>query len=152
MIAPFTVYAANVVLVLALAICVVTDLRSRHIYDVVTLSALGVGIGLHFLGGWLELQSSLLGTTVAAAPFLAAFFFGWMADGDVKLMAAAGALKGWPFALGLLLAVSIAGGLQGILWIAAARLRKKPAPKHLPYGVAIATGALVSLLVEYNVV
>ncbi len=144
--------AANAVLVAALVVCAVTDLRSRNIYDVVTLAAAVLGIAIHAALGWPALRSSLIGMAVAAAPFFVAFLFGWMADGDVKLMAAAGALKGWPFALGMLVFVSIAGGLQGVAWIAVARARGKDVPKHLPYGLAIALGTFAALLFEYNVV
>lgn len=143
--------AAQAVALIAAAVCAITDLRTRHIYDVVTLPALALGLALHLPLGWDGVKASLLGALVAGGPFAVAFVFGWMADGDLKLMAALGALLGWPLAVGLLLCVSVAGGVQGVAWLVAARARGKPPPTHLPYGLAIAVGAVVAILLSSEV-
>jgi Flp pilus assembly protein protease CpaA len=75
---------------------------------------------------------------------------GWMGAGDVKLMALAGAVAGaagsWPFAIMILLYVAVAGGIQGVLWIAGAKLRGLEKPKYVPYGLSIACGTVAAFI------
>jgi Flp pilus assembly protein protease CpaA len=52
----------------------------------------------------------------------------------------AGAASGWLFSLTVLVDVAIAGGVQALLSIAAARLRGRSPPATVPYAVAIAGG------------
>lgn len=154
----------------ALAICVVTDLRRRRIYDAVTLpaaaGALFLRANLEGLGG-LEagLVSGLVGLSAALVLFGAFARFqkglGW---GDVKLAAVAGAVFGFPLVFGALMFITLAGAVQAIislLWQGALsdtlqawarRIRKHrsegqrhgemEAPRrHIPYSVAIALGS-----------
>jgi Flp pilus assembly protein protease CpaA len=55
-------------------------------------------------------------------------------------------MGGWRFSLANLLAVAVAGGVQALIWLAAARLRGAKAPKTVPYAVAIAAGTLWTLV------
>ena len=143
--APWQVLASLAALFLALAIGVVTDLRSRLIYNAVTLPALAlVLIGFTWAGGSEALIDCLIGLAVCAVPLLLASLRGWIGMGDVKLMALAGAAAGWPGSLAVLVYVSIAGGLQSVLWLVAARLRGQERPKYVPYGVAIAAGTVAA--------
>ncbi|HYI42118.1 MAG TPA: prepilin peptidase [Sphingomicrobium sp.] len=74
-----------------------------------------------------------------------AFFAGLMGGGDVKL-AAALALWFSPFStLRFLLFMSIAGGVLTLGLLIAHRLRRKEGRPEIPYGVAIAIGALIIL-------
>src|SRR5689334_13958026 len=124
------------VLALALAVSLVTDLRSRRILDAVTLPALAVCLLLRMaLGMGL---SGLAGAAVALGPFLLVCAVGGMGIGDVKLMAVAGAALGFPGALEAVLLVALAGGVQAALAIAWALVRGRPARGlKVPYGVAI---------------
>ena len=84
------------------------------------------------------------------------FTFGWIGGGDAKLFAACGLWLGWSALAPFLLWTAMAGGLLSIvLMIArrrvaagpesdgwAARLMTRGAP--VPYGVAIAIGALAA--------
>jgi len=89
-----------------------------------------------------------LHVAVAAGVFLLlsiAFYLGMMGGGDVKLAAA---LALWFSPIGTLrfmVFMSIAGGLLTLVVVAAHRLRSKPGRPEIPYGVAIAIGALAIL-------
>jgi len=89
-----------------------------------------------------------LHVAVAAGVFLLlsiAFYLGMMGGGDVKLAAA---LALWFSPIGtlrFLVFMSIAGGLLTLVVVAAHRLRSKPGRPEIPYGVAIAIGALAIL-------
>jgi prepilin peptidase CpaA len=115
----------------------------------VTLPALAIVLGCFaWLGGsdgWTTaLFDSLLGVAICAGPLLLASLRGAVGMGDVKLMAIAGAAAGWPSAIAVLVYVSVAGGVQALSWIAAARLRGLERPRHVPYGVAIAAGTVAA--------
>lgn len=151
MMSPVQAKLALGILGAALAISVVTDLRERRILNAVIYPALlSVAACALWLGGIDRLKTALLGALLCGAPFLLAWWRGWMGAGDVKLMALAGlvfaAAAGWAYSLTLLVYVAIAGGAQALLWIAAARLRRQPRPRHVPYGVAIAAGAAWAFL------
>jgi prepilin peptidase CpaA len=149
--APLPAKLALLILALALAISLVTDLRQRKILNAVTYPALlAVAACAIWLGGLVLLVEALLGALVCAGPFLFAMWRGWMGAGDVKLMALAGlvsgAAAGWPYSLTLLIDVAIAGGAQALLWMAVARLRRRERPRHVPYAVAIAAGTAWAFL------
>jgi prepilin peptidase CpaA len=83
------------------------------------------------------------------ALFAVAFVAGMMGGGDVKL-AAALALWFPPGAtLKFLVLMSIAGGVLTVLVLAIHRLRKREGTPEIPYGVAIAFGALAILAQRY---
>ena len=149
--APLPARIALATLALALAISVVTDLRSRLILNVVTLPALAIVAACFlWLGGFALLARSAIGVLVCAGPFALMMWRGWMGAGDVKLMAVAGAVSGaaagWTFSLAVLLSVATAGGVQSAAWMLAARLRGAGRPRYVPYGVAIALGTAAAFL------
>ncbi len=87
-----------------------------------------------------------LGVAAAVFALLAvAFYIGMMGGGDVKL-AAALALWFSPLStLRFLVIMSIAGGVLTLLLLLIHRARKKQGRPQIPYGVAIAIGALAIL-------
>lgn len=91
------------------------DLRERRIPNRVTVPAMLVGLGLHWIGGgWLGLADSMLAGLIAGAIFLLFFVAGGMGGGDVKLMAAVGCISGLSH-LGLtVIATALAGGVFAI--------------------------------------
>ena len=75
-----------------------------------------------------------------------AFAAGWMGGGDVKLLAAIGLWLDLSAAVGLLLAVCIAGGVVALAYMAARRMvpsarRVSSKDSRVPYGLAIVAGA-----------
>lgn len=165
-----------IVLGVALAVSVITDLATHKILDVVTWPTIGLGLGVRFFGegvGGAEsgLVSGVLGLLLTAAPFLIAAWRGKMGWGDVKLMAAVGAVTGWPLAMYALSCVALAGALQAVVtliwkgevwetmstvlrrWGQKVRLvskdEKVPELSRIPYGVAIAVGTIWALWWQY---
>lgn len=155
---------------MATAVAVFTDLRARRIPDWLTLPTLLLALLLRWaLAGWagpLGLADGLLGCGVAFLVFFLLAVGGGMGMGDVKLMAALGAILGWERTLYALVFISVAGGVQAVVWAfrhsrlrrtlaaALARLFRPFAPagraeakaEYIPYAVAIALGTAATLL------
>lgn len=170
--APEAVAPLQAVLLLAtLAVAVATDLRSRRIPNRLTLPALGAALLIRLLfGGWSGsegLASGLGGALVAFAPFFLLASMGGMGMGDVKLAAAVGGFLGIEGILPALFWIAVAGGVQGAIalvakgavgrWLrravpvrgrqAVGEAEVPPGRITVPYGVAIACGTVLSLLV-----
>jgi prepilin signal peptidase PulO-like enzyme (type II secretory pathway) len=154
--APWEAQVALIAMFAALGVSVYTDLRQRLVYDVVWIAGLAVILGMFgWLGSWPLLLACLSGMVICAGPMLLANLIRFrgrraMARGDFNLMllpgAVSGAAAGWTFSLMVLLYVSIAGGVQAILWLAVAKLRGHPRPEYIPYCAAIAAGTLGAFL------
>ncbi|HEV2596067.1 MAG TPA: prepilin peptidase [Sphingomicrobium sp.] len=76
-----------------------------------------------------------------------AFAAGWLGGGDVKLLASLGLWLDLQAAVGLIAAVFIAGGLLAIVSILGRRAgiwrrHSNPRTARIPYGIAIAAGAI----------
>jgi len=154
----------NVVLVGALGIASVTDLRARRIPNLVTFSALGAGFllnGLAFQGEGLLMSGQ--GALLDMALLLPFHVLRGLGAGDVKLMAAIGALKGPEFVLYTFAWAAIFGGALAMIGLLRSRrvglafahlvyFRFLPRPDgtfisagRLPYAPAIALGAFLVL-------
>ncbi|WP_395673357.1 prepilin peptidase [Phenylobacterium sp.] len=93
---------------------------------------------------------------------MAMFALGWIGGGDAKLFAAAALWLGWPAGLTFLVATCLAGGAlaMGLITLRSVWLRpyvmsgpawfaRLAAPgENVPYGVAIAAGALAAVPVS----
>ncbi|MBI5280042.1 MAG: prepilin peptidase [Candidatus Solibacter usitatus] len=89
---PIAIQAALAALVLVAAF---TDLRKREIPNWLTLGGVAAGLALNpWISGWAGLKSAALGLGLAALVFVPIFIMRWLGGGDVKLMAAIGALAG----------------------------------------------------------
>jgi prepilin peptidase CpaA len=120
------VLATDLVLGATLLISAWTDLKSRLIYDKLTIPAALLGLALQgAFFGWGEslfdpgLSSALAGMASAFLIYGLFWLTGGMGAGDLKLVTAVGALLGCPDVFGALLAGSLAGGVQGLLALAA---------------------------------
>ena len=151
------------------------DLKWRRIPNILTIPAVISGLALHSVqSGWDGFVSSLLGMAIGGGILLIFYIFGGMGAGDVKLMAGIGAFVGYHLVLPVLFLIGIAGGIMAIGRLAArlvdrqrgkkAELTDSPAgatlgtaadsdrpggglmKETMPYGVAIAAGTLVSLV------
>ena len=92
--------ALLIALFATLIVSAYTDFARGKIYNWCTLPAIVVGLAGNYLaGGWDGLVFSSLGIAVGAGLFLLPYWFGLMGAGDVKLMAAVGALGCFNFAL-----------------------------------------------------
>lgn len=98
-----------------LLVAAFTDLRNGLIYNWLTLPAIMIGICLAaWQGGLAGFGNSLLGILVGGGALLPLFASGAMGAGDVKLMAAVGALQGPVFAGETLIMAILIGGAAGI--------------------------------------
>ena len=89
---------ARILFVLAILVCAAWyDLRQYRIPNWLTLPSAIVGLLLwYFTSGGEGLKLSAIGLCVGFIVLLIPFALGGMGGGDVKLMAAVGALIGWP--------------------------------------------------------
>ena len=148
----------------------VTDVRSARIPNRLTYSALLMALVLRFaVLGFHGLQSGAVGMLAAGGLFLLLFVIGAMGGGDMKLMAAVGTWVGGTQVATLLLMAALAGGVIAVgrilfcnmlgetlrntmrllLYRVTAGLQphpelnvQSPGSQRVPFGVAIAVGAL----------
>ena len=161
--------APLVVLTLGLTAAVVTDVRSRRIPNWLTGSIAGAGFGMAFGGGTVTPLQAALGLLTGLVLMMPGHLIGATGAGDVKLMAAVGAVVGPDVALRAFLYSAVAGGVfalavamhRGILTSTlqdAGRLVTSPAgareaiesparANRFAYGPAIAAGTLISMMV-----
>lgn len=156
----------NLVLIIVLLICLITDLKSRKIYNKVLFPTLVIAFVGHFIiSGWAGLSAVSLGFLLGLAILLIPFLLGGMGAGDVKLLAVIGALKGSAFVFTTAIYMALVGGIIALVIIFIKKGRVKGlfyhfwAKKHgidlpyekstlsatFPYGVAIFAGALLAL-------
>ena len=92
--------------------CAVVDLRTRRIPNALTGAALITGLSINFiLFGFTGLLNSLSGLVILTAVLFTPFALGGIGGGDVKMMAAVGALLGPRLGLASLCAGVIIGGV-----------------------------------------
>ena len=132
------------ILVVAAAIDVRTFTISNRLNLTVALLAPVYWLSVA-LSPWPGMAMQLAGGAVVFVLLAGAFFAGMMGGGDVKL-AAALALWFPPVAtIKFLVLMSLAGGVLTLAVLAFHRLRKREGRPEIPYGVAIAFGAIAIL-------
>ena len=164
----------QIVLLLMVAIAAVYDIRFRRIPNWLVLTGLVLGLGLNtFWFQWRGARASLMGIGLAFLIYFPLYLLRGMGAGDVKLMAAIGAIVGAANWFGIFIVSSLLGGVVAIiLLLSRGRLMnslwnigflfqrlfslKAPyareeldisSPKSikLPHGVAIAGGSVIFL-------
>ncbi len=151
----------------------IIDVRSRKIPNLITGPSLLAALLLHLLlDGWRGMLSALAAGLLCGLVFLIFYLAGGMGAGDVKLIAAVGALAGLTNCASVLILTSIAGGVMGLfvalmrgrLWQVLRNVRAiaghhqqhglKPhndinvtnaSMLRLPYALAIAAGCFATL-------
>ena len=135
----FLVYA---VVAPALVIITAIDIEHQVIPDVITLPgiALGLVVGTYTIG----YADSLLGFFAGGGLFylLAVLSNGGMGGGDIKYIAAVGALLGWQKVLLVIFIGALLGSVVGVFQIT---VQKKSRKSLIPFGPFLATGTLVTL-------
>lgn len=115
----------ELVLLLVVMTAALYDIRYRRIPNWLTAGGAGLGLALNaFLSQARAgmFKASLIGFGVAFAVYFALYALRAMGGGDAKLMAAVGAIVGWPNWLFLFLVTLILGGIMGIILVV---LRKR---------------------------
>ena len=90
-----------------------------------------------------SLISRVIGVFVISVPMLVLSLVipGGFGGGDVKLMAVAGFLLGWPCTLLATFIGLVLGGIVGVI-----KLIRKSGEKHMAFGPYLSVGILVSML------
>lgn len=101
----------DLVLLLSLMISLVTDIRNRKIPNIVTFPSVLFGFSYFiFTRGWEGFLFSGKGFIIGLGLLLIPYILGGMGAGDVKLMAAIGALKGPEFIFEAFIYIILIGG------------------------------------------
>lgn len=164
----------TILLLVVSLICLVTDLKSRKIYNVVIFPALAIAFILHgALNGVEGILFSVSGFFVGLGILLIPYLLGGMGAGDVKLLALIGALKGTAFVIVTAIYMAVLGGLIAILVLLFRKgaferiksifyilsglkqgvklgfmINKNSLKTTYPYGVAIVGGVCLSLVLK----
>ena len=168
-------YYTTAIVLLTVAACtasIVYDLRERRIPNFITLPSILMALFLHFFyGGMDALSGSFFGMLLGGGVFFIIFALGGMGAGDVKLMAAAGALLGLRQMFSVFILTAFAGGILAMISITKNRswgkvwrnirfffsalltrtvIKQDQLPENtnssaIPYGLAIGAGALITL-------
>ena len=164
----------DALLLFVIVYCAYTDTKSGKIYNKITFPAMLAGIVLNgIFAGVNGLVWALVGWAVGMAIQWIPFMLGFAKAGDVKLLAAVGALKGWAFCLfgflygaaafGFILVPWLArrGELKGVSqnirgYFATAAVTQSvpdaPTPtvtrRYVPWGLGLAIGFLIALVTE----
>lgn len=160
---------ADILLLLVISICVITDLKSRTIYNVVIFPALTAAFVIQAVtGGWNGLADSFLGFILGFCILIIPYLLGGMGAGDVKLLALVGALQGASFVFDTAVYMALIGGVIALAVILfkdgirerlrllgyvlfCLRFRFRPNLQGVwtagayPYGIAIAGGSALCL-------
>ena len=106
----------DIILFILILISAYFDITKKKIPNFITLPVILWGLLTYTIfDGLAGLRFSGFGFLVGLAVFLIPFILGGMGGGDVKLMAAIGALKGWRFILYTTVFTGLAGGIIVLL-------------------------------------
>lgn len=108
----------SAILLVATAVCAYTDARWGKVYNAVTYPCVLLGIGLSFYSAPPTPAMSVLGLLAGLLFFAFVRRISGMGAGDVKLMAALGALKGLPFLVYGTFYILCAATITGLVLIA----------------------------------
>lgn len=155
----------------ALIYIAIIDIATRLISNKIVLLVAGLGVGSQLLSNIHQLPASFLAATILFLLLLFVYQRGWMGGGDIKLLAAL--TIGLPIIqlIPLFMTISLAGGILGVIHlmlrylpkpvrspVGASCLRRVYAVERwrnirrgpLPYGVAIACGAIWIILSSHG--
>ena len=135
------------IVVPALVIITVIDIEHQIIPDIITLPGIPLGLAAgSYLNGWLD---SVLGLALGGGMFwlLAEGYFRLrgkmgMGGGDIKYIAAAGALMGWVQVLFIIFIGALAGGIFGGIGMGVKKLNFL---SRIPFGPFLALATLISI-------
>lgn len=134
-----------------LAVAAIWDLRAARVPNLITIPAICLGLGLNaYLLGWGAFKDAVLGAALGTILLLVPFALGGIGAGDVKLMAAVGALNGSCFVFHSFLYSAVAGGLLALI-VASVRGRLRSVVGGLYTGSIVSGGFSSGLTIPYAV-
>jgi prepilin peptidase CpaA len=144
-------YIVIAIWVITLIAAAISDLRSFRIPNIFPAVLILLFVVVHGIAGFAApLWENALHFLLALAVGMGLFSRGWIGGGDAKLYAAAALWFSWTGAIALVFMTTMAGLLLTLTFIAARMLGlRKNTPKEdrrIPYGVAIAAGAILSAM------
>jgi prepilin peptidase CpaA len=118
---------AEVLLLLVVLLAAVYDVRYRRIPNWLSLSGVLFGLALNtfMYQGWPGMRMSLIGLAVGFGVYFFLYMLRAMGAGDVKLMAAVGAIVGWQDWFGTFLITAMLGGAMALILVASKGRVKK---------------------------
>ncbi|WP_280770406.1 A24 family peptidase [Salipaludibacillus daqingensis] len=159
-------FLITIILAVVLVISFITDIRTRRILNIVTLPAILFGLIYYTVTlGWEGLLFSGAGFLVGLLLLLIPYLLGGMGAGDVKLLAAIGALTGVSFVFYSFIYTAIIGGvisiflimkkrgvvhsIRSFIYMPLLKSTKGSFTSHsdritFPYGVAIVFGTVIA--------
>ncbi len=151
------VWAGMLGILSMLAVAIYCDLRTGRIPNWLTYSGIGLGLALAGLAPGRTLGGAFIGMGIGGGLFLIFWLYGALGAGDVKLMAALGALLGWPRIWDAIFYTALCGAVMGVLFLIWRRIPAvadegvdiKAIPRRkqkMPYAVAIAAGTMLALI------
>lgn len=135
----------------------VQDAMMRKISNVASVSIALLGFAFHIASysAFTDILIPLASGAVVFVLGVALFARGLLGGGDVKLLASCAIWTAWPDTLGFLMITALIGGAMAILWRFEAPVRfalanagmkvDVAATQQMPYGIAIAGGAFLTL-------
>ena len=142
----------NAALIALLLYACVTDWRERIIPHSVNATIAVLGVLSWWAHGWhLWPEGAMqLGLSIGVLAVFALFqAFGMMGGGDVKMLGALALWFPWPVMFGLLLVMSIFGGLLTTAMLIRHKMGKHEGKPEIPYGIAIAFSGLFIICEHY---
>jgi prepilin peptidase CpaA len=159
----------DVIFLIVLVICFITDVREQKIYNKIVLPSILIAMVLNsWFYGFGGFKLSSLGFLTGLGILIIPYFFGGMGAGDVKLLAFIGAAKGVAFVINSAIYMAFVGGVISLViliynkqaisffklvvsWIISFfyRVRRdiefsnSGGKNKFPYGIAIVAGALI---------
>jgi prepilin peptidase CpaA len=152
----------------------IVDVQQHRIPNVITYPAMLAGVLLRtYCFGWKGLLSAVGGFLLAGGIVFVFYAVRAMGAGDLKLLAALGAIVGPRYAVNIIIATGIAGGVLALVYVAyRGQMRAtlsnvgavmkfhawgglqahpelnldNPAALRMPYGLAIAAGAVYTFV------
>lgn len=106
------------ILITLVILSVYFDLTKKKIPNIITFPVILWGLLTYSIfNGFDGFKFSMVGFLVGLAIFIIPFILGGMGGGDVKMMAAIGALKGWKFVLTTAIYSGLVGGIIVIIYL-----------------------------------
>ncbi len=140
-----------VVLFATLSLAVYTDLRWRKVQNFLTFGAMGAGIFLQVvMRGWDGGRNSIIGLVIGFILLFPFFILRGVGAGDLKLMAAIGAIMGYIFVLSVFgYTMILFAGFCAAFLLYRRMSVVKPKQLSLPLAVLIAAGAMGTILFPF---